>query len=112
MANFIDFKVGAMKIGKIDTSSGVFSGENLQYGWLSSSKSNLSMGKIVGDTNYLEGSQNVIADADMIDTWIKKARPFDEQLPPSPLLARHWHRRKKYNKRYRTNSHLDWDWHA
>lgn len=86
MANFIDFKVGGFKVGSIDTVSGVFIGENVQYGWRGTSKSNASSSSVTGDGNVVDILSNKVEDPDLLDTWIQKPLPFINQPLPSPVL--------------------------
>lgn len=95
MAHFIDFRVGQLKVGGIGTSSGVFVGQNLQYGWRSSAKENYSGGTVTGDGNTVSITRGEIVDPDYLDTWIQKPLPFTQTEAPSPALIQAWaqHRR-------------------
>jgi len=86
MANFIDFKVGGFKVGSIGSVSGVFIGENVQYAWRGTSKTNLSTGRVTGDGNIVDVLSNRVEDPDLLDTWVQKPLPFIQQPLPSPVL--------------------------
>ncbi len=98
MAHFIDFKVGGFKVGSIDSTAGVFIGQNLQYGWRDSSKVNQASRSITGDYNYAQDTTNQIEDPDLLDTWIQKPLPFSNTKAPSPALLSFYNNRKR---RYR-----------
>jgi hypothetical protein len=111
MANFIDFHVYGWKIGYITGASGVFTGENLQYGWRFTGKSNVSDRGAIGDFNCFTSPINQIEDTDFIDTWIQKASPYTALKPPSPALQRVLTRRHRETKKAsRGNFPLDFDW--
>jgi hypothetical protein len=99
MAHFIDFKVGGFKVGRIQSTSGVFVGQNLQYGWRTSSKQNQASRNVTGDYNYSEDALNQIDDPDMLDTWVQKPLPFTNVNPPSPaLMTLYGNRKRKYRR--------------
>lgn len=99
MAHFIDFKVGGFKVGSIQSTSGVFVGQNLQYGWRTSYKQNQASRSITGDYNSVEDALNQIDDPDLLDTWVQKPLPFTNTNPPSPaLLELYNNRKRKYRK--------------
>ena len=95
MAHFIDFRVGQLKVGGIEASSGVFVGQNLQYGWRSSGKENDAGGTVTGDGNTVSITRGEIVDPDYLDTWIQKPLPWTQTEAPSPALIQAWaqHRR-------------------
>lgn len=107
MANFIDFSVYSFHAGSVNTVSGIFVGENLQYGWRLSSKSNIASAKICGDNNISSGSKDEILDPDMLDTFVQKENPFTELTPPSPALARTLAKAKKRYRKVDVNP-LEW----
>jgi len=115
LAHFIDFHVGGWKVGSIGQSAGIFVGQNLQYGWRSSLKTNQSSSRVAGDGNCLYNEQNTIQDQDMLDTWVQKAPPYAALQPPSPALARTLlARRQEYRQAtMKTDiklNHDEWDW--
>jgi hypothetical protein len=54
-------------INQISMSAGVFSGENVQQGWSSTTKSNNAL-RITGQRNLAVNNINIINDPDLIDT--------------------------------------------
>lgn len=107
MVNFIDFNLMNLVTGDIGNSAGVFTGENVQYGWRSSSKANIAMGKICGDYNRIVGGRQEIVDPDYVDTYVQKPHPFTGLMPPSPTLLEVLEKRKHGLKVRRTD---EWDW--
>lgn len=101
MAHFIDFHIGGWRVGGLDSTSGVFVGQNLQYGWRNSSKGNSAAPRVTGDYNVAHGAQYGVFDPDMLDTWVQKAPPMAQMPVPSPALARLWAERER---RYRSAS--------
>lgn len=111
MAHFIDFHVYNWKIGYITTTAGVFTGENLQYGWRMTGKTNLASRGAIGDYNCITAPINQIDDMDFMDTWIQKAPPYAALKPPSPALHRVLtHRHRETKKASRGSLPLDFDW--
>lgn len=111
MAHFIDLHVGGWKIGSISSSSGVFAGENLQYGWRFTGKTNIATWGAIGDYNCIQAPINQIEDADFLDTWIQKSPPYAGLKPPSPVLASVLTRRHRETKKSsRGEFPLDFDW--
>ncbi|WP_051344141.1 hypothetical protein [Alicyclobacillus herbarius] len=88
MAHFIDFRLGGMKLGVISGTSGVFTGNNLQYGWRLSTKSNDAIGRVDGDACRIEAWRNTVVDPDVLDTFIQKPLPFQGNEAPWPGFAR------------------------
>lgn len=98
MAHFIDFHIGGWKVGSLDSTSGIFVGQNLQYGWRNSSKGNSSAPRVTGDYNVAEGAQYGVVDPDVLDTWVQKAPPLAKMPLPSPALAQMWAARTRRNR--------------
>ncbi len=108
MAHFIDFNVGGFKVGSVDGTSGIFVGQNLQYGWRASAKVNVVNRPVTGDYNRIEGAFNRLDDPDLLDTWVQKPLPWTQSEPPSPALASMYRARKKrYRRASRTNHSMD-----
>ncbi|MCL6515803.1 hypothetical protein [Alicyclobacillus sp.] len=97
--NRIEFHIGGWKVGTIGQSSGVFSGENLQYGWRSASKSNSALGKVTGDGNLVQAHSETVIDPDQLDTWVQKMTPVHEWMPASPALLRLLAQRRRTYRR-------------
>ncbi len=105
MAHFIDFNVGGFKVGTIGNSSGIFVGQNLQYGWRGSVKFNLASRPITGDYNIVEGATNRVDDPDLLDCWIQKPLPWTGLKSPSPAILSLYNSRKKhYQTAYRAKN--------
>jgi hypothetical protein len=104
MANFMDFKFGGVKVGSLGLSSGIFVGQNLQYGWRQSEKFNSTSRNVSGDYNYIEDALNQIQDPDLIDTWVQKPLPWTNLVPPSPAaLIQARERTQAYRKASRSH---------
>lgn len=73
--------IGFMKVGAMQSDAGVFFGENMQNGWDSHSKLNVSGGQTSGDHNYLPTFINFLYDPDVIDV------PINDQDIKSPTFA-------------------------
>lgn len=111
MANFIDFHIIDWKVGSINSTAGLFAGENLQYKWHLSSKVNVANRGTMGDYNVLSSPVNQVYDPDVLDTWVQKAPPYLSLKPPSPAWIRVLDsRRRAYKKSGRNNIPLDFDW--
>ncbi|MDQ0188400.1 hypothetical protein JI721_15780 [Alicyclobacillus cycloheptanicus] len=110
MAHFIDFHIGGLRVGSLDNSSGIFTGQNLQYGWRHSEKDNNAAPRVAGDHNVIQGASYSVVDPDLLDTWVQKAPPLANQPVPSPALARYWALRKRQlRSASRRRSPFDWD---
>ncbi|MCL6445017.1 MAG: hypothetical protein K6T83_16445 [Alicyclobacillus sp.] len=99
MAHFIDFHIGGWQVSSIGNSSGVFVGQNLQYGWRHSSKLNATGGNVIGDYNHVRHQQTTVLDPDMLDTWVQKGPPTVDLVPPSPALLQALARRRRMLRR-------------
>ncbi len=77
----VAIQIGFMKVGGIQSDSGVFFGENMQNGWDSHSKSNSAGNGATGDYNLAPSYLNLINDPDFIDV------PINDQDIKSPTLA-------------------------
>lgn len=73
--------IGFIKIGGMQSDTGLFFGQNIQNGWDSHSKSNSSGGSTNGDFNFLPTMMNLIYDPDVIDV------PINDQDIKSPTFA-------------------------
>ena len=60
------FNIGVQLVNHLTSSSGLFSGENVQQGWTTSSKSN-TVFFIAGQCNVPLNNLNIINDTDFID---------------------------------------------
>lgn len=107
VANFLNFSVVGLFAGTVNTTSGIFVGENLQYGWRASVKTNSGSGKLCGDAITVSGARDIVEDPDFLDTWVQKPNPFVDLTPPSPILHSLIQQRKR---RYRKARNGDWDW--
>lgn len=56
--------------GTIQSSSGIFNGKNIQFGWSAHSKTNNGFGTVGGNSNTLRNNINVVFDNDQLDTPI------------------------------------------
>lgn len=93
MAHFIEFQIGGWRVGQVGSASGVFAGNNLQYGWRNSGKTNMASPRITGDGNIVREQTSSVVDPDLLDTYVRKPRPFENMPAPSPALARLWAQR-------------------
>ena len=59
---------GSLQIGKVQHTSGVFSGNNLLFGWQHRAKVNDGFGSLHGNRSVVEDSVTEVRDADTIDT--------------------------------------------
>lgn len=59
-----------LKVGTVSSSSGIFNGKNIQFGWSSHSKSNTGFGSLSGHDNKVNKNTNVVFDNDQLDTPI------------------------------------------
>lgn len=59
-----------LKVGTVSSSSGIFNGKNIQFGWSSHSKSNTGFGSLGGSDNKVNKNTNVVFDNDQLDTPI------------------------------------------
>lgn len=57
----------SINVNAIDSLSGIFIGENRQWNWFSSSKTNSGLGTIQGEDNVMLNSINIVIDPDLID---------------------------------------------
>ncbi|MDQ0188401.1 hypothetical protein JI721_15785 [Alicyclobacillus cycloheptanicus] len=73
--------IGFMKVGAMQSDAGIFFGENMQNGWDSHAKSNISGGQPSGDYNYMPTWVNYLYDPDVIDV------PINDQDIKSPTFA-------------------------
>jgi hypothetical protein len=60
------FTIGAQVINHMTSTSGIFSGENVQQGWSTTTKSNTAI-FIAGQFNVPFNNANLIHDSDFID---------------------------------------------
>ncbi len=88
----MDFNIGKLEVGKLDTSSGIFSGENLQYGWRAFVKTSCPIGKITGDGEYVS-HQKTVVNSDLLEEYVQKSPPIAFVLPSSPAVAGLWQQR-------------------
>jgi hypothetical protein len=56
--------------GTIQSSSGIFNGKNIQFGWSAHSKTNNGFGTVSGNSNTFHNNINVVFDNDQLDTPI------------------------------------------
>lgn len=77
----VAFNIGFVRIGSMQNDSGVFFGQNIQNGWDSHSKHNLSGNGASGDYNIYPSMVSIISDPDFIDV------PINDQDIKSPTLA-------------------------
>lgn len=60
----------SLSVGTVSSSSGVFNGKNLQFGWSAHSKTNNGFGTLGGQQNSVNKNYNIVFDNDHIDTPI------------------------------------------
>ncbi|WP_158701739.1 hypothetical protein [Lentibacillus sp. Marseille-P4043] len=72
-----------LSVGTVSSSSGVFNGKNVQFGWSSQSKSNTGFGKIGGHNNKANKNTNVVFDNDQVDTPIDDRDTMWGTIPPT-----------------------------
>lgn len=66
----INIKLNNITINVVQTSSGIFVGNNVQWGWSSHGKSNLALAIEDSNRNTLKNNHNIICDNDYFDTYI------------------------------------------
>lgn len=57
----------SINVNAIDSQSGIWTGENKQWNWCSSSKTNSGFGTAQGENNLFLELVNILADQDTID---------------------------------------------
>lgn len=59
-----------LSAGTVSSSSGIFNGKNIQFGWSSHSKTNNGFGTLGGNSNEMHNNLNIVFDNDQLDTPI------------------------------------------
>lgn len=59
-----------LSAGTVSSSSGIFNGRNIQFGWSSHSKTNNGFGTMGGNHNTMHNNLNIVFDNDQLDTPI------------------------------------------
>lgn len=69
--------------GTVSSSSGIFNGKNIQFGWSAHSKSNTGFGSVGGHNNKIDQNTNVVFDNDQLDTPIDDRDKMWSPVPSS-----------------------------
>lgn len=72
-----------LSAGTVSSSSGIFNGKNIQFGWSSHSKTNNGFGTLGGNHNNFHDNVNVVFDNDQIDTPIDDRDVMWSPIPTS-----------------------------
>lgn len=72
-----------LSVGTVSSSSGVFNGKNIQFGWSSHSKTNTGFGTLGGSSNRVNRNINVVFDNDQVDTPIDDRDTMWSPVPTS-----------------------------
>lgn len=73
----------SLTAGTVSSSSGIFNGKNIQFGWSAHSKTNTGFGSVGGHDNKIDQNTNVVFDNDQLDTPIDDRDKMWSPVPSS-----------------------------